>query len=61
MNPNSHHLQQTIYMARRNPNPTDRTDLFKIVAWTSPKDVEDSNENTACKLESYQDTPTVEP
>ena len=61
MNPNTHHLQQTIYMARRNNKPVDKTDLFEIMTWTKPEDALDSrDDDLACKLETYDSTPTYE-
>jgi branched-chain amino acid transport system substrate-binding protein len=61
MNPSTHHLQQTIYMARRNEKPVDKTDLFEIVSWTKPEDALDAREDDmACKLETYEATPTFE-
>jgi branched-chain amino acid transport system substrate-binding protein len=61
MNPSTHHLQQTIYMARRNDKPVDNTDLFEIVSWTKPEDALDAAaDDQACKLESYESTPTYE-
>jgi branched-chain amino acid transport system substrate-binding protein len=61
MNPSTHHLQQTIYMARRNDKPVDKTDLFEIVSWTKPEDAPDAREDDmACKLETYESTPTYE-
>ena len=32
----THQVQQTIYLARRNAKPTDNTDLFEILSWTKP-------------------------
>jgi len=61
MNPSTHHLQQTIYMARRNDKPSDKTDLFEILSWTKPEDALDSrDDDMACKLETYESTPTYE-
>jgi nucleotide-binding universal stress UspA family protein len=61
MNPSTHHLQQTIYMARRNDKPVDKTDLFEILSWTKPEDALDArDDDMACKLESYDSTPTYE-
>ena len=37
MDPVTHQMQQTIYLARRNTKPTDKTDLFEIISWTEPK------------------------
>jgi branched-chain amino acid transport system substrate-binding protein len=59
IDPSSHHLQQTIYMATANDKPADKTDYFKILSWVKPEDVKDPGEG-GCKLESYQDTPSYE-
>jgi branched-chain amino acid transport system substrate-binding protein len=59
IDPNSHHLQQTIYMATANDKPVDKTDYFKILSWVKPEDVKDPGE-AGCKLEPYQDTPSYE-
>jgi branched-chain amino acid transport system substrate-binding protein len=59
MDANSHHLQQTIYLATANDKPVDKTDYFKLLSWAKPEDVRDTGEST-CKLESYQDTPSYE-
>ena len=37
MDPATHQMQQTIYLARRNAKPADNTDLFEIISWTEPK------------------------
>ena len=34
MDPVTHQMQQTIYLARRNPKPTDNTDHYEIISWT---------------------------
>jgi branched-chain amino acid transport system substrate-binding protein len=59
IDPSSHHLQQTIYLATANDKPADKTDYFKLLSWAKPEDVKDPGEAT-CKLESYQDTPSYE-
>jgi len=59
IDPNSHHVQQTIYMASRNPEPRDDTDYFKIVAWAQPESVRSVAEQQ-CNLESYEDTPNYD-
>ena len=41
MNPATHQLQQTIYMATYNDAPAEKDDIFKILAKLPPKDVED--------------------
>ena len=38
IDPVTHQVQQTIYLARRNPKPQDNTDLFEIISWTKPRD-----------------------
>lgn len=60
MNPVTHHLQQTIYLARRNPKPVDKTDLYEILSWSSPEDVTDPEEAVKCKLAPFDQVPTVE-
>ena len=60
MNPATHQLQQTIYMATYNDTPAERDDIFRILAKLPPKEVEDLEAPAACKLESYEATPTYE-
>jgi branched-chain amino acid transport system substrate-binding protein len=60
MNPHTHQLQQTIYMAVYNDVPAEKDDIFRILAQTPPKEVEDKDATAACRLESYADTPTYE-
>lgn len=59
IDPNSHHVQQTIYMAGANDKPADKTDYFKILSWAKGEEVKDAGEST-CKLESYDATPSYE-
>ncbi len=56
---NSHHVQQTIYLATRQDKPRDDTDYFKIINIMDPKSVQIAGE-AECNLESYADTPTYE-
>lgn len=56
---NSHHVQQTIYLATRQDKPRDETDYFKIVNVMAPETVRIAGESE-CHLESYADTPTYE-
>ena len=56
---NSHHVQQTIYLATRNEKPRDDTDYFKVLTAMAPEAVANSGE-AACSLESYDETPTYE-
>ncbi len=56
---NSHHVQQTIYLAARQDKPRDETDYFKIINVMAPETVRIAGES-GCNLESYADTPTYE-
>ncbi len=60
IDPNTHQMQQTIYLARKNPKPTDNTDHFEIISWTEPKAAEDDAAPTKCKLTPYEQVPTVD-
>lgn len=60
MNPATHQMQQTIYMASYNDTPAEKDDIFKIMSWVAPADVEDKAAVSACKLESYEATPSYE-
>ncbi len=60
MNPVTHQMQQTIYMATYNETPVEKDDIFKILAQVEPKEVEDKDSVGACKLETYDATPTYE-
>jgi branched-chain amino acid transport system substrate-binding protein len=59
---NTHHVQQTIYLATANTKASenDKDDMFEIVANAAPEDVLDTGAAEACKLESYDDTPTFD-
>jgi len=60
MNPNTHQMQQTIYLARRNEKPKDKSDLFEIISWTDPKTAEDDAAPAKCKLVPYDKVPAFE-
>jgi branched-chain amino acid transport system substrate-binding protein len=60
INPNTHQMQQTIYLATANTGTTDSDDMFKIVSQSAPADVVDANAEDEGKLESYADTPTFD-
>lgn len=60
MNPNTHQIQQTVYLARKNRKPSDETDHFEILSWTEPKAAEDEVAPTKCKLVPYDKVPTVD-
>ena len=53
MNPATHQMQQTIYMASYNDKPAEKDDIFKILAQVPPQEVEDKDAPGACKLETY--------
>jgi len=60
MDPVTHQCQQTIYMATFNDAPAEKDDIFKILTQADPKDVQDKDSLGACKLESYDATPSYE-
>ncbi|MGH6918505.1 MAG: ABC transporter substrate-binding protein, partial [Geminicoccaceae bacterium] len=59
IDPNSHHVQQTIYLATGNDAPRDDTDYFKILSWADPESVR-ATAAARCNLESYEDTPSYD-
>jgi branched-chain amino acid transport system substrate-binding protein len=61
MNPATHQLQQTIYIAAYNSTPTGADDLFRILGRSRPEEVVDRDSAAACKLEPYAATPSYEP
>ena len=60
IDPATHQCQQTIYMATYNDQPAEKDDIFKLLTQAEPKDVVDRDAAGACKLESYEATPTYE-
>jgi branched-chain amino acid transport system substrate-binding protein len=60
IDPNTHQVQQTIYMASYNDKPAEKDDIFRIRAQVAPQDVVDQAAPGACKLESYAQTPSYE-
>jgi branched-chain amino acid transport system substrate-binding protein len=60
MNPNTHQLQQTIYMASSNSRPKTPDDLFRILGQQKPEEVEDRDALRTCRLEPYAATPSYE-
>lgn len=60
IDPVTHQVQQTIYMASYNDKPVEKDDIFKILANVSPQDTADQDAPKACKLESYEATPSYE-
>ena len=61
MNPKTHQLQQTIYLATANLESNDPDDLFKILSNTAPDKVVDAEAESKCKLEPFEATPVYEP
>lgn len=61
MNPQTHQLQQNIYVASYNSFPREADDLFHILSRLRPDEVEDTSSVQQCKLESYAATPSYEP
>ena len=47
-------------MATYNDQPAEKDDIYKILTQSEPKDVQDMGAQGACKLESYETTPTYE-
>jgi branched-chain amino acid transport system substrate-binding protein len=60
ISPTTHQVQQTIYMATYNDKPAEKDDIFRILASVPPQEVEDKDAPVACKLETYESTPTYE-
>lgn len=58
MNPQTHHLQQTVYMASNNPDRRTEHDLYRVLKAIPPQQV--AQASTDCQLESYYDTPSYE-
>jgi branched-chain amino acid transport system substrate-binding protein len=61
MNPSTHQLQQTIYLATANLDSNDPDDLFKILSNTAPDKVVDKDSAPKCTLEPFEATPVYEP
>ncbi len=60
IDPVTHQVQQTIYLATANEGSEDKDDLFKILNQSDPKVVQDTGAQGACKLESYDATPSFD-
>src|SRR5690606_29768495 len=59
IDPNTHQVQQTIYLATANPAPKEEYDMFSILTQSAPEDVVDDG-SAVCALESYEDTPSFD-
>ena len=61
IDPNTHQVQQTVYLATANTEAGDDKDnMFKILTQSAPEEVRDEGSMAACALESYDDTPTFD-
>ncbi len=60
MNPNTHQMQQTIYLATANQGAQVPDDMFTVLSQSSPEDIRDNGADMECSLESLADTPTYE-
>jgi branched-chain amino acid transport system substrate-binding protein len=60
IDPATHQVQQTIYLASYNDAPAEKNDIFKLLTQSEPKDVLDPGAAAVCKLESYEATPGYE-
>ena len=60
MDPDTHQLQQTIYLAAANRAGKEKDDIFQILTSASPDAVRDTDSAKACKLESYASTPSFD-
>lgn len=60
IDPNTHQVQQTIYLATANKAGKEKDDMFEILTNTSPQEVHDTDSARDCKLESYAATPSFD-
>lgn len=60
IDPVTHQVQQTIYLARRNARPADPTDLFEILSQTEPANAMDDAAPGKCSLTPFDKVPTYE-
>ncbi|QBK05542.1 ABC transporter substrate-binding protein [Hylemonella gracilis] len=60
IDPVTHQVQQTIYLASYNDTPVEKNDIYKILTQSESKDVIDPAAAGSCKLESHEATPSYE-
>jgi branched-chain amino acid transport system substrate-binding protein len=60
IDPATHQVQQTIYMATYNDKPAEADDIFRILSSVPPAEIVDPDAPKACKMASYQETPSYE-
>lgn len=58
IDPETHHVEQTVYLGTANNDPSEEYDIYKIVTTISP---ENALAKGTCVLESFEDTPVYEP
>jgi branched-chain amino acid transport system substrate-binding protein len=60
IDPVTHQVQQTIYLAKRNAKPADPTDLYEILSQTPPQNALDDAAPGKCKLVALEQLPSYE-
>ena len=60
MNPATHQMQQTIYLATANEGTEDADDMFRMLSQSSPEEIRDTGADAACMMESLDETPSYE-
>jgi len=60
MNPATHQMQQTIYLATANHVTEDADDMFRMLSQSSPEEIRDTGPDEACMMESLDETPSYE-
>lgn len=60
IDPVTHQVQQTIYLARRNAKPKDKSDLYEILSWSKPDAALDDAAPGKCKLKADAEVPSYE-
>jgi branched-chain amino acid transport system substrate-binding protein len=60
IDPATHQVQQTIYMATYNDKPAEPDDIFKVLSSVPPAEIVDADAPKACKMASYGETPSYE-
>ena len=60
IDPVTHQVQQTIYLARRNRKPKDETDLYEIISWSAPEVAIDDAAPGKCRLKAFSEVPTYD-
>ena len=60
IDPDTHQVQQTIYLATANVGTQDPDDMFEILSWSDPEAVRDLDAAAKCSREPYEATPTYE-